>query len=506
MRWVSLFGAGLLLGQTPLDAERWSQSQPQGSARALGMGGAFAALGGDPANFISNPAGLGLFVRSGVWLTPALTVPTTTTTYLGEAKDGTTALGISQGAVILHTWGKNQNIHGSFGLGYDREGYFTQNSLAKGFNRRNSYTQFLAELAEGTPDTLLINLGPPALAYANYFQLTPGVFRGILDPLGNNRYRGVFNEGNVLQEIATEETGRMGTWSLGGALSYQNVVFVGASLLIRTLRYSKLFRLREIDTENRYDGSRQTTPADEVVFREKYTSDGSGIGLSLGVLVEPLPYLRAGVSFITGSRLTIRDETNGDSEFALDDGRRQTVSYQEPFQFEYTYIYPYRLCGGVAFIVPGKGALSIEGDFLDYRTTGFASGQYSYDREKEEIRRTFSTAFNIRAGLEWLITTQLALRAGYAYYSPVQNAEGRQYYADYTQPRNLTTLATQRQFFSLGAGYSMGSFSIDIAYQYSLGAMKYLPYALRDPAYAPAPIVVIRRQMHAVFITVGVRF
>jgi hypothetical protein len=71
--------------------------------------------------------------------------------------------------------------------------------------------------------------------------------------------------------------------------------------LIRGLQlFSKLYRLREIDEENRYNGQNSTTPADEVTFREKYSSNGSGVGLALGILVEPVDFMRFGVSFTTG--------------------------------------------------------------------------------------------------------------------------------------------------------------------------------------------------------------
>jgi hypothetical protein len=160
----------------------------------------------------------------------------------------------------------------------------------------------------------------------------------------------------------------------------------------------------------------------------------------------------------------------------------------------------------VAFLISGRGAVSIEADFLDYRTMSFSSSDYAYDRENETIEKSFGTAVNVRGGIEWLLTDEIAVRGGYAYFGPQRNADGRKYYADMTQPQNLTSLPMQRQFFSLGAGYKAGSFFIDIAYLLGLYAQKYLPYSLRDPAYAPAPVVVIRNQTHFIVTTLGFRF
>ncbi|MCX8111697.1 MAG: hypothetical protein N3E49_00645 [Bacteroidia bacterium] len=507
-RWVCLLTLGALIAQNDLDAERWSQSIPQGSARAIAMGGAFSALGGDPANLTQNPAGLGLFMRGGLWLTPTLSVPTTSTSYIGTQSDSRSHLGLSQLAVIFHGRGGKKITHWNFGFGYNQEGFFVQNSRAQGFNPRNSITQSFAEQAEGIPDTLLF--GSPALAYNTFVLNTGGSPSswGIIDVVSTNpwRYQGVFYNGGIFQEIARQERGRLNTWSISAGLCYQNTIFFGAALLIRSLSYTNLYRFREVDTENRYDGSHNTSPADEMVFREKYTSSGSGVGLSVGMIVEPIDYLRLGVSFITGSRIRITDEYTADMELTMDDGKTASASYEEPLQFDYRFTYPYRVNAGAALIIPQRGIISVEADYLDYRTVSFSSRSYSYDRENELIERSFSGAYNLRIGTEWLIGEGISIRGGYAYCAPVRNPEARQYYSDPARPNELTTLAMQRQFISLGGGYALGSFFVDVAYVYSMSAQKYLPYVVRSPSYAPAPVVVIQNRTSRILTTFGFRF
>ncbi len=497
-----------LCSQNDLDAERWSGLLPHGTARGMAMGGAFAALGADPTNLTHNPAGLGLFMRGGLWLSPTLYIPTTQTTYNQQnSTDSRTHFALNHFSLIFRGSGGKNITQWAFGFGYNQEGFFYQNATAKAFNSRNSFTQAIAEQAEGIPDTLLGGL--PALAYLNFFNLpAPLGPRGVIDlaDIAQWRYQGVFSQGGIFQEITSQEKGRLNTWSIGGALSYQNRVFFGASILIRGLNYSKLYRLREIDQENRYNGQSNTTPADYITFREKYSSTGSGLGLALGVLVEPVDFMRFGVSFTTGSRIRISDEYNAEMELGLDDSRTNITSFAEPFQYTYRFTYPYRATAGLAFLLGGRGALTIEADFLDYRTMSYSGSDYSYDRENETIEKSFGTALNVRGGIEWLLTDEIVLRGGYAYYGPQRNPDSRQYYADINQPQNLTSLPMQRQFFSLGAGYSTGGFFVDVAYLLGFYAQKYLPYSLRNPIYAPAPVVVNRAQVHFLVTTLGFRF
>ncbi|MCS6790568.1 MAG: hypothetical protein NZ580_06275 [Bacteroidia bacterium] len=493
-------------GQTILDAERWTQAQPMGTARAWAMGGAFSSLGGEPANLTQNPAGLGLFMRGGLWLSPSLSIPATTTSYITSTPASQTRLDINQFALVLHGRGGKSITHWNFGFGYNQEASFTQISTAKGFNARNSFTQAVAEQAENlSPAQLTFT---PLLAYANAIVVSPRDTHGVIDPISSNpyRYRGVFYRGGILQEITTQEAGRINTWSIAAGLSYKNWLFLGASVLIRGLNYSKLYRLREIDSENRYDGQNNTVPAEEVTFREKYTSRGSGLGLALGVLIEPIEYLRVGMSFTTGSRFAITDEYNAEMEFILDDARKNTTSYQEPFQYNYRFSYPYRMSGGLSFILPGKGSISAEADFLDYRTTSFSASDYSYDALNEDIQKLFSSALNLRAGTEWLLPAGFTVRAGYAYYAPVLNTEGRQYYPDPLRYRELVTLDMNRHFIAGGAGYMADRFFMDLAYVYAVSAQKYLPYRVVNPLYAPAPVAVVRARTSRVVITMGFRF
>ena len=57
---------GTAFSQSQLDAFKYSQTELNGTARYLGMGGAFGALGGDISAMNTNPAGLAIYKSSEV--------------------------------------------------------------------------------------------------------------------------------------------------------------------------------------------------------------------------------------------------------------------------------------------------------------------------------------------------------------------------------------------------------------------------------------------------------
>ena len=66
-----------------LDAARFSQTTPGGTARIQGLGGTQIALGADMSSIFSNPAGLGLYNRSVFSISPSYSFSNTKTDYSG---------------------------------------------------------------------------------------------------------------------------------------------------------------------------------------------------------------------------------------------------------------------------------------------------------------------------------------------------------------------------------------------------------------------------------------
>jgi hypothetical protein len=78
---MGLFCAFSSLAQNDVDAMRYSQLTFGGTARFASMAGSMGALGGDISTLSFNPAGIALFRKTELSITPSFFSQTTTSTY-----------------------------------------------------------------------------------------------------------------------------------------------------------------------------------------------------------------------------------------------------------------------------------------------------------------------------------------------------------------------------------------------------------------------------------------
>ncbi len=141
--------------QTDLDAFRYSQYSLTGTARFTSMGGAFTAVGGDFSSLSQNPAGMAIYRRSELTFTPSIYAGKTSSTFLGNtADDSRYNFNIANvGFVFTQPLTKNDEGEGwkswNFGIGLNRINNFHSRSFYEGFNLDNSFTDYLAQQAQG---------------------------------------------------------------------------------------------------------------------------------------------------------------------------------------------------------------------------------------------------------------------------------------------------------------------------------------------------------------------
>lgn len=118
------FGGAVLNQDGVLAGEMAQMSQPQalGTARSMALGGAFTSLGADLASMSINPAGLGMYRRNEIALTPMMTFQSSET----------------PGTMSYAKNGKNRFSMANFGAAlnaYEGTGTLTSFTVGIGLNR-----------------------------------------------------------------------------------------------------------------------------------------------------------------------------------------------------------------------------------------------------------------------------------------------------------------------------------------------------------------------------------
>src|SRR5690606_15333652 len=177
-------------------------------------------------------------------------------------------------------------------------------------------------------------------------------------------------------------------------------------------------------------------------------------------------YLRAGLSYYTGTNYSMTDEFSSQmwsKEF--DPGQEHSYT-GSPSQFSYNVRVPSRLSGGFSVIIPKLALFSFDMERVDYSSGKLSSDYVNFNSENQVVSQNFIKANNFKFGTEWLYGPY-RFRAGYAYYGSPLKADIRQGY-------DLST-----SYYTLGLGYrNRNGFFMDLAAIYRVQTSFYTPYTL----------------------------
>jgi hypothetical protein len=299
-------------GQYVSDALKYSQNFPAISARSLGMGGAFTSLGGDVSSALYNPAGLGLYRKSEIMFTPALSITNTSADYLGKTNDESRThfnLG-SFGYVGTYNSNKDKGlVSASLGLVYARQTNLNSKTFIRGNNPTSSLADYFMSNAEGKyPENL--DAFYERLAFDTYvIDTVPGSPSSYQTP--------VFLP--VDQKKIIETSGGMGQWTIATGLNFSNIVYFGAGFGIHQLQYDRNTVHSEFDNNPAHDFS-------QFAFTENLKVDGVAYTGNMGMIVRLFKIMRVGGSIQFPSSYRIHEHyyntlysqfKNGDNHSAI---------------------------------------------------------------------------------------------------------------------------------------------------------------------------------------------
>jgi len=444
--------------QTDVDALRYSQIFPGGTARAMAMGDAFGALGGDFSCLSMNPAGIGLYRRNEFTFTPSILDMRTSSSYLGQGVDDSKYnFNISNVGYVSNHPVMGANPDGwqnwDFGIGYNRTNNFNSNITFTGINNNNSLLDYFVQQASGTTPGNLQNSFPfdAGLAY-NAF---------LINPNGNDsaNYSSVLPNHGEKQTMIINTTGSMGEMviSLGG--NYGNKLYFGATVGIDFLNYNENSLYSETNQHDTVPGFKDYS------LNRTLNTTGTGINLKMGMIYRANDFIRFGLAVHTPTFYTMHDDYSATITSHFD-----TMTYAPPTSsgsFDYNLTTPLRLIGSLAFIVGQHGVISGDYEFVDYSSGMLADNTNDFANVNQTIQQKYTAASNIRLGTEWRFGG-ISLRAGYSLYgSP---------FAGTSTPPNGANLSTTN--YSFGIGVKDRGLSLDFGYIYSMSKQYYQPYSL----------------------------
>ncbi len=484
-----LAAAVTALSQTSADALRYSRIDIGGTARYMGMSGAFGALGADFTLSSTNPAGLGLYKSSELVITPSVHIGNVESNYNGTIGSDTRSnfyLG-NAGMVITSKSKSDPKKPGwryvSFATGVNRLSDFNHRYEMVGNNADNSLLDIYVKDANG------INFNDIEDDYYGYYayDLNLAWWDYLLDiepgPDSNTYYSPVPSGANKLQSKQITTWGSMNEYVFSIASNYNDRLYLGMTFGIPMIRYFE----SSVYTESNIDNS-DLKYFDRI---EDLETHGSGFNFKVGMIYRASDWLRIGTAFHSPSWFSnMRDYWHVDmiSEFYTPDSYGQTryVASSPSGYYEYSLQTPWRLQGNLAFIIGNVGLISADYEFADYSKARLDAYDYNFNEENTSIENSYTGTHHIRVGTEWRYNI-FSFRAGAKYFtSPYQN--------DINDGSRLG--------FSGGVGLKEGWFFMDIAYAYSGMEDDYYFYNTPDIASNP---VANKTADHYILMTIGAK-
>lgn len=508
------------LAQSAIDAYNLSQTELRGTARFMSMGGAFTALGGDLSAVTLNPASLGVYRSSeiGATLDVGFHSNKTDAYSMSNTKAACNNFGYVgvvklDGALKTFAWGANYNRVTSFDRSF--RGYTPSLST--------SLSNYVAAFTQGVPYTDLgfaDGYDPyidsdhdwlSILAYNTYL-INPNSSSG-------TNYQGLYQQGTIGDSYyLARERGYVDEYdfSFGGNIS--NVVSWGVNIGITDLSYS-----RDVAYDESLGGAAIATPsgklttgqANYTLYNSQHTS-GSGWNLNFGVIIKPINEFRIGLSVKTPTWWKLQHASYGEVTFDYQAQGSDPLAgneYTDDAAYDSRLNSPWRINVGVAGVIGSSAIISLDYERIAYPDmTVKHQGQWynefeSADAVNTDIKDYFQAANALRFGVEYRVTPQFSLRAGYAW----QSSSVREAAADGSMEIYTTRVDSPSYVFnkavnsvSLGLGYRYKAWYIDAAYVHKHRESTY--HAFTDWGGNVAPSGNVTENVNTLVLSTGFRF
>lgn len=471
-----------------------------GTARYVGMGGAVDALGADISTISSNPAGIGMFRKSGISLSAGLQIVEGNGDpgILGGKK--TTASFDQIG--IVYAARLNQKSFLNFAFNYHKSKNFNQILSTEGFLDNASLSKYAYIEGSTCLNNDIYNCYDK---YIDRYGRIDNDFRHVNH--GANQSTTLYNNtlnGTVYKHLGLYLTdyynahsydvmkvsdGYIGNFDFNISGNINDRLYLGLTIGVKNVDYRSLSSY----IENMNVGG-------NVEIADERRIKGTGVDLTFGAIWRPVEYspFRIGLSIATPTWYTLTSSNNttlyNNTKYGYNSESNSWYDYDfklfTPWRFGISlgHTFGKYLAIGAGYEYQDYSSLSnrvIENGYTYYDEFGYrhnGSSSYTDNAMNEHTSRTLKGVSTFKIGAESKLSDEFAIRLGYNYLSPKYKMNGtKDTWIDSwgtdcsSQCDYVNWKDTHRVTF--GIGYAYKSFSFDVAYQYSSVKGEYHPFA-----------------------------
>ncbi len=478
-----------LFSQNETDALRYSQNFFGGTTRFISAGSSLSSVSADMSAISINPAAIGKYKGSELTISPSFTYNKSSANYRdGIMDDFKFRFQMNNvGLVATHNNGDDVDWKTvSFAFTYNRLNDFNRNINIDGFNNESSMTDYFAALANGKK-VEQFNGFVEGLAWEAY----------LIDPdtaAGNNTYKTALSKYGARQVKNIDTRGGMGEYVLAIGGNYKNILQLGMSLGIQTVRYKEISQYSEIDEKD-------SIPSFNFFeYNRELKTTGSGFNFKFGAILSPIPWFKFGLALHTPTFFNLSDNYSSSIKSSFNDtlhGDGKLIKSKLGF-YDYELTTPFRAIVSTGFVLFSSdennfktplASISLEYEYIDYSIARLRAEDYTFRDENKIIESAYTSVGNIRTGIEFRLSS-VFLRGGFGYYqSPYK--------------KGLANDKSHRMSYTLGVGIKGDISYLDIGFVYIDQKEKYFLY---DPALVPNEPADIRLNNFGIHTTLGFRF
>ena len=468
-----------LLAQNEIDALRFSQDAPLGTARFSAMSGAFGSLGGEFSALSLNPAGIGMYQFSEFSFTPSFSLNSTTSYYGIKENNYKSGLKIGNIGLVFSSLRENSEWKRiNFAIGWNQLADYDRNIRIQGENNTSSIADNILAISQGNSiDELNTLYSAPAFwtDLINIADTSVNPTTGWYDNDIGNYVSHVKGNSSKTQNKNIHSSGGKNEFILSFGGSFNEQLYLGATIGIPTLDYYERSTYSETNFEDTINGLQGFD------LHEELSVSGEGLNLKLGAILRVTENLKLGAALHTPTAYRIEEtfSTSLTTHFTEESfTERSNTNY-----FEYDLITPWKAILSASSLLNDNILLSADYEIVDYSFSSMYSSQYTFTDENNVIQELYTQTSNIRLGAE-INVKPFVIRAGYSKYGSAFANK------DYS-----------KENFSFGLGINNGGYYLDAAYVLSQGNGEHLLYG--EDYINPVSLV---NTNHSLVFTLGFRY